>query len=99
MKRQNTNRTPTTISRASSLPVGYVVTELFMNVKINLLIYLKEKIPYSQLNDDYCDCKDGSDEPGTSACLNSMFFCDIQNAYFNNYSIPSSRVNDNICKF
>ncbi|KAJ5092108.1 hypothetical protein NUU61_006978 [Penicillium alfredii] len=26
------------------------------------------QIPFSSVNDDFCDCPDGSDEPGTSAC-------------------------------
>lgn len=26
------------------------------------------ELPVSRLNDDFCDCPDGSDEPGTSAC-------------------------------
>ena len=31
-------------------------------------------IPITWVNDDYCDCKDGSDEIGTSAC-ESEFYC------------------------
>lgn len=50
------------------------------------------------MNDDYCDCPDGSDEPGTSACegvAGATFYCK------NEGHIPgvilSSRVNDGIC--
>ena len=32
-------------------------------------------IGFDHVNDDYCDCQDGSDEPGTSACSNAQFYC------------------------
>ena len=45
------------------------------------------QVPQSAINDDYCDCADGTDEPGTSACAGVTaadaaphFYCPNENA-------------------
>ncbi|KAG0234419.1 hypothetical protein BGW42_006629 [Actinomortierella wolfii] len=52
-------------------------------------------IPFQAINDDYCDCPDGSDEPGTSACGTGYFYC--ENVGHEPAYIRSSRVNDGVC--
>uniref|UniRef100_A0A0D9V5Q2 Glucosidase II beta subunit N-terminal domain-containing protein n=1 Tax=Leersia perrieri TaxID=77586 RepID=A0A0D9V5Q2_9ORYZ len=51
--------------------------------------------PKSRLNDGYCDCSDGTDEPGTSACPEGRFYC--RNTGDTPRFLFSSVVNDGIC--
>ncbi|CCM03985.1 uncharacterized protein FIBRA_06141 [Fibroporia radiculosa] len=53
-------------------------------------------ISWSAVNDDYCDCPDGSDEPGTGACPNGIFYC--RNEGHIGAHIPSTRVGDGLCE-
>jgi protein kinase C substrate 80K-H len=53
-------------------------------------------VPFERINDNYCDCEDGSDEPGTPAsCDNARFFC-ANDAHKGAY-IPSAHVGDGAC--
>ncbi|KAH0789334.1 low-density lipoprotein receptor class A [Histomonas meleagridis] len=52
-------------------------------------------ISLDRLNDGYCDCPDGSDEPGTNACGNGEFYC--ENKGSTPKLIPKWMVGDGIC--
>lgn len=55
------------------------------------------EISFDKVNDNYCDCPDGSDEPGTAACGNGLFFC--ENIGFESHFIPSYKIDDGICDY
>jgi len=49
-----------------------------------------ETLPRARINDDFCDCADGTDEPGTAACENGVFHC-------RGLDLPASKVRDGVC--
>lgn len=54
-----------------------------------------KSFPRERLNDNFCDCPDGTDEPGTSACPASKYYC--RNTRSAPKLVFASRVNDGIC--
>ena len=53
-------------------------------------------LPSARVNDDYCDCADGSDEPGTAACgAAGRFHCANRGA--RSRTLAASLVNDGVC--
>lgn len=75
-------------------------TKKFPNQKFKCL-EREIEIPFSQINDDYCDCPDGSDETFTNACSNGKFYCTKQTRHVTGRGkdvfVASSRINDGIC--
>ena len=53
------------------------------------------QIPLKNVNDNYADCEDGSDEPGTGIFSNSTFYC--VNTPNTRIEIASWSVNDGLC--
>ncbi|GLE11325.1 hypothetical protein PINS_up023705 [Pythium insidiosum] len=60
-----------------------------------------KSLPIDRLNDNYCDCDDGSDEAwhgGVLAYVCALPLCERRNT-FATVTIPTSRVNDQICGY
>lgn len=75
-------------------------TKVFVDQKFKCLDGVAE-IDWAKLNDNYCDCLDGSDETFTNACANGKFYCTKQLRHRTGRGqdvfVPSSRINDGVC--
>jgi hypothetical protein len=60
----------------------------------------RTQISMSYVDDDYCDCEDGSDEPNTSACsmyASSRFECKSAHIELGRQILYASRMDDGVC--
>jgi len=58
------------------------------------------QIPMLYVDDNYCDCKDGKDEPNTAACsmyTNSEFVCKNPHIDLGIQILFASRIDDGVC--
>ncbi|XP_057473844.1 glucosidase 2 subunit beta-like [Actinidia eriantha] len=81
---------------ASPLPTGiHPLDEKYYSTKVIKCKDGSKSFTRARINDNFCDCPDGTDEPETSACPRGKFYCK------NVGSIPqflfSSRVNGHFC--
>ncbi|KAN0026856.1 hypothetical protein ACTFIV_007847 [Dictyostelium citrinum] len=84
------------LSLSPTYGVGPEELEYYKENKYFNCLRSNVQIPFSQVNDDFCDCPDGTDEPGTSACSSiGRFYC--QNIGHKGNYISSSFVNDGVC--
>ncbi|XP_070505659.1 uncharacterized protein [Chironomus tepperi] len=89
------------------IPLGIRIRDLehyqhrYPNQLFKCLNSPDEEISFSKINDDYCDCSDGTDETSTNACNNGKFYCTKQLRHKTGRGqdvfIPTSRINDKIC--
>ncbi|KAF5676157.1 kinase C substrate 80K-H [Fusarium heterosporum] len=59
-----------TLAAAGSVPRGVVVSHYEDKQEFSCITNAAIKLSLDQINDNTCDCPDGSDEPGTAACAN-----------------------------
>ncbi|XP_051151780.1 glucosidase 2 subunit beta isoform X2 [Andrographis paniculata] len=83
-------------SSPSRLPVGaHPRDEKYYEAEIIKCKDGSKSFTRDRLNDNFCDCVDGSDEPGTSACPSGTFYCRTMGS--KPKFLFSSRVNDQFC--
>lgn len=80
----------------SSLPIGaHPLDQKFYESRLIKCKDGSKSFTRDRINDNFCDCPDGSDEPGTSACPSGKFYC--KNVGSTPRFLYSSHVNDHIC--